>query len=96
MWKTEGKLEVSRTPQEDVQSQINWAHGGSQRLDHQPKSMQGWAWAPDTLVADKHLGLYVVSLANGAASELVPAVVYPSPYLDCLIKPQWQRMPLRC
>jgi hypothetical protein len=35
-----GKLEGSRTPQEDTQSQLTWDHGGSQSLGHQPWSMQ--------------------------------------------------------
>lgn len=34
------ELEGSRTPQEDVQSQLTCAHGSSQILNHQPKSMQ--------------------------------------------------------
>jgi hypothetical protein len=42
---TEGGEEVSeepkgsRTPQENVQNQLTWAHEGSQRLNHQPTSM---------------------------------------------------------
>ena len=34
------ELERSRAPQ-DLQSQLIWAHGGSQRLKHQPKGMHG-------------------------------------------------------
>ena len=26
---------------EDLQSQLTWAHGGLERLNHQPKSMHG-------------------------------------------------------
>jgi hypothetical protein len=32
--------EESRTSQEDLQSQLTWVHSGSQRLNHQVKSMQ--------------------------------------------------------
>jgi hypothetical protein len=35
------KLEGSRTPQEDIQSQLTLDHLVSQRLNHRPKSMQG-------------------------------------------------------
>jgi hypothetical protein len=35
-----GEQTVSRTPQEDQQCQLTWAHGGSQRLSHRPKNMQ--------------------------------------------------------
>jgi hypothetical protein len=33
--------EGSRTLQEDLQSQLTWVHGGSQRWNHQAKSMHG-------------------------------------------------------
>jgi hypothetical protein len=33
--------EKSRIPEEDLQNQLIWAHGGSQRLNHQPRSMPG-------------------------------------------------------
>jgi hypothetical protein len=36
-----GLQETSRTPQENLQSQLVWDHGGSQRLSYQPKRMQG-------------------------------------------------------
>ena len=35
------ELEGSRTQQRDLWSQLTWAHGVSQRLNHQPKSMHG-------------------------------------------------------
>ena len=40
------ELEGSREPQEDPQSQLSWAHGGSQRLNHQPKRMHGLDLSP--------------------------------------------------
>jgi hypothetical protein len=55
MWNTLRELEGSRTPQEDLESQLTWAHGGSERLNHQPKSMQALC----THVADMQLGLHV-------------------------------------
>ena len=33
------EIEGSRTPQEDLQSQLTWVIGGSQGLNHQPKRM---------------------------------------------------------
>jgi hypothetical protein len=35
------ELEVSKTTQEDLQSQLTWVHGGPQSLNHQTKSMHG-------------------------------------------------------
>jgi hypothetical protein len=52
-------LEVSRTPHEDLKSQLTWAHKGSQRLKHQPKSMQELNLDPYTFVADAQLCLHV-------------------------------------
>jgi hypothetical protein len=37
--------EMIQTPQEDQQNQLYWALGGFQRLNHQPKSIQGWTYA---------------------------------------------------
>lgn len=37
LWEPEG----ARTPQETTQSQLNWGHGASQRLDHMPGSLHG-------------------------------------------------------
>lgn len=42
---------VSGIPQEDLENQLTWAHGGSQRLNHQPENMQG-------------LGLYPLYIGN--------------------------------
>jgi hypothetical protein len=38
---------------------------GSQRLNHQPKSMQGLDLGPHTFVADVQLGLHVILLTTG-------------------------------
>lgn len=40
------ELEGSRTPKEDLQSKLIWAHGGSQRWNHQLKSMHGLDLSP--------------------------------------------------
>jgi hypothetical protein len=40
------KPEGPRIPQEDLQNQLAWAHGGLQKLNHQPKSIHGLDLAP--------------------------------------------------
>ena len=37
--------EGSRTPQEDLQNQLTWAHGGSQRLNHLKRSRPPILWS---------------------------------------------------
>jgi hypothetical protein len=62
-----GEPEGPRTPQEDIQSQLTWAHGGgSQRLNHQSKSMHSLDLGPPTNVADVQLGPHVGTLMIGA------------------------------
>jgi hypothetical protein len=53
---------MSRTPQDDLQSQLAWAHAGSQSLNYQSKSMQGLDLSPYTFVADVQLDLHVGAL----------------------------------
>jgi hypothetical protein len=36
------ELAWARASQEDLQTQLTHAHGDTQKLNHQPKSMQGW------------------------------------------------------
>ena len=62
--------EGSRTPQEDLQSQLIWAHRGSQRLNHQPMSMQRLDLGPYTFVTDVQLGLHVGPLTIESESCL--------------------------
>ena len=60
--------EGSRTAQEDLQSQLTWAHGGSQRLNHESKSMQGLDLGvphQHIFIADVQLGLHVSLLTIG-------------------------------
>jgi hypothetical protein len=66
----------ARTPQEDLQSQLTWARGGSQRLNHQPKNTQGLDLSHHTLIADVQLGLCVGPLTIGAGLSLtlLPAI----------------------
>ena len=60
-----GELEGSRTPQEDLQSQLTWAHESPQRLNHQPKNMQRLDLGPPhTFIADVQLGLPCGSSSN--------------------------------
>jgi hypothetical protein len=56
------ELERSRTPQEDLWSQLTWAHWGSQGLKHQPKNMQGLDLDPLHILTDVQLGLHVCPL----------------------------------
>ena len=67
-------LKRTGTPQEEQQSQLTWTLGGSQRLNHQPKSIQEWtALQPDTYVADVQLGLHLSpKLEQGLSQKLLP------------------------
>jgi hypothetical protein len=42
------KPEKSKSPQENLQS--HWAHMDSQKLNHEPKNMQGYTYVPYTYV----------------------------------------------
>jgi hypothetical protein len=48
--------ERSSTPKRDLHSQLSWAHGGSQRLNHQRACM---VW---TYIADMQFCLHVLPL----------------------------------
>ena len=71
---TEGlrELERSRMLQDDLESQLTWAHRGSQRLTYQHGVFIDWTWGPYTYVSDVQLGLHVGSLTAGmgAVSEV--------------------------
>ena len=56
---------------QDLQSQLTWAHGDSQRLKHQPKSMQGQDLTAFLHVVDVQFGFYAGHLAIGAGLSLV-------------------------
>jgi len=47
-------------------SSLTWAHEGSQRLNHQPKSTLCWTEAPYIFIADVQFGLLVGPLTIGA------------------------------
>ena len=47
---------------------------------------------PYTFVANEQLGLHVGPLTSGVGAVSVPFHWIPSPYLDCLVGPQWERM----
>ena len=66
---------VSGIPQEDLENQLTWAHGGSQRLNHKPKSMQRLDLGPCTFV-DVQLGL---QLKPRLSLTLLPAIGHTSP-----------------
>ena len=58
-------LEGIGTLQEDQQSQLTWTLGGFQRLNLEPKSINGLGVGPPCIyVADVQLGLYVCPFNN--------------------------------
>ena len=75
------KLEGSRTPQEDLQSQLTWTHGGSQRLNHQPKNMRGVD--SHTFLVDVQLHVSPLTAGVGTVSDL-PLHPLPLAGLLCL------------
>lgn len=58
-------------PQEDQHSQLTWTLGGSQRLNHQQKSLQELDVAPHkhTCAAHVQLGLHVGPSTIGADAD---------------------------
>jgi len=83
------KLEGSKTSQEDLQRQLTWDHGGSQRLGHQPGSTKELDLDPYTSVTNMRLGLHVGSLARGVGVVLVSVpchwIFFPLPGLPCWV-----------
>ena len=65
------------TAEEDQQSQLTWTLGSSQRLNHQPKCIQGLGLGLFTCVADVQLGLHVdpKQLEQWLWQKLLPAVM---------------------
>jgi len=59
------KPKGSRTPQEDLQSQLTWALKDSQRLGHQPGSMQGLDLSSLHIYSNVQLGIRVGLLIIG-------------------------------
>ena len=76
LWKSWGKglwgARRVRTPQEDLPSQLIWAHGCSQRLNHKPTPYRGLNYALYTYVAGVHLGFCVgpPTIGMGVVSDL--------------------------
>jgi hypothetical protein len=74
------------TPQKDQQSQLTWTIAGSQKLNHQRKSIQGLPSC--THVADVQLGLHVSSTTGeGAYIDIVVCLLVdtaPLTWLSCL------------
>jgi hypothetical protein len=78
--------ERSRTPQENLQNQLTWAHGGSQRLSHQPKSMHGLDLGP------LHIWNRCAAVSDSVACLWIPFPLTGLPYLAsvgemCLVLP---------
>jgi hypothetical protein len=88
------RIWVSLRGQRDLQSQLTWAHRGSQRRNQQPKSMQRLDLASPMFVANVQLALHMGSLTSGvgAVSDFVAWHWIPFLYLDYLIGPQLERM----
>ena len=82
--------EGSRIPQEDLQSQLTWAHGGSQKLNHQPESIQGLHLGPLTYIAAMKLAFHVSPLTIGAGADSDSVACLWISYLGCWA--QWERM----
>ena len=64
------------TPQEDQQSKLTWTLGGSQRMNHQPKSMHGLDLCTDG--ADEQLGVHAgpPTIGAEAVSESVACLLW--------------------
>ena len=83
-----------RKPQEDLQSQVIWAHGSTHRLNHQPKTMHGIDL--DLLTISSRCAPWsLCGLFNnccGAVSNLdsVTCLWISFPLLGCLVWPQWE------
>ena len=64
--------EVSRTLQENLQNQLIWVHGASQRLNHQAESMHGTDLASPThthtYVTNVQFGLHMGPLTSRAGA----------------------------
>ena len=87
-----------RKPQEDLQSQIVWAHGRTQRLNHQPNTMHGLDLEVLTVCSRCASWSLCGSPNNcsGAVSDLasVTCLWISFPLLGCLVCPQWESMHL--
>ena len=92
-----GRVRGSRTPEEDLQSPLIWAHGDSQRLNHQPKRIKGLDLGPYTFIADMEVGLHVGALNNQGRgyyyyTDSLSYYWIPSPSWTAWLRPQWERM----
>ena len=78
--------ERSGIPQEDLQSQLTWAHDGTEKLDHQP-----WAGPRSPAHrADMQLGLHMglLIIGAGSVSDSITCLWIHLPYLGCFVWPQ--------
>ena len=78
-------LEGSRTPQGDLQSQLLWAHRGSWRVNHQPKSTPGLDLTPPSphthswQMGNSGLHVSLLALEQGLCLVLLPAIGSATP-----------------
>lgn len=70
-----------------TQSQLSWAHGGSQRLSHQPENLHGTDLGPLLMCYSWVIGLLVELPAEGVGAISGPVACSRNPSLlrGCLV-----------
>ena len=96
LWVRLKELEGSRSSEENLQSQLTWVYGGSQRLNHQQKSMH-WLDLGCLYLCNQYLSLMCVSwrlIEARAVSDYDSVASFCTPFqqLGCPVCPQWERM----
>ena len=91
-WGIEGsKPEGSRTPQEDLQSQLTWIHGGPQRLNHQPNSTQRRDLNPHSPICSRCAAWSSCGSPNNWSRGCLWLCGLPLDPLPYLVGPHWER-----
>ena len=98
LWVRLKELEGSRSSEENLQSQLTWVYGGSQRLNHQQKSMH-WLDLGCLYLCNKYLSLMCVSwrlIEARTVSDYDSVASFCTPFLQLgyPVCPQWQTMNL--
>ena len=103
LWKTGlRELKGSRTRPEDLQSQLTWAHGASQKLNYQPKSWAGpssntWAGPRPLHICSRCAAWSSCRSTNNWSRDCLNSVAclwITFLYLGCLVWPKWDGMHL--
>ena len=76
-----------------TESQLTWTLGGTKRLNHQPKAIQGLVLASSHICIKVQLGLPVGPSTTGAGAvpesvDFLWILLLP----NCLFWPHWERM----